>query len=201
MQTGRLVEDPKFTTDDDDVTYRFVKVLLNNGREPTAFIHDQPGDWYPYRKGDRVRLSPNDATGDGASGWVVIGKFTDDFEPVDEKNREIHGPKDGNLVLRSRKAFDVEAVDDARVQGDNVRLGNGTSSSQSAVAIQSEVRGDLDSLFNLHALIDTALKAIQSALGNPAATAAVEAYSALLKATQMTSEGAENVTAKPDGGV
>jgi len=199
MMIARIIEAPKFVVNDKEGTIRSVKVLFPNGRQPTAFIHDQPGDWYPYREGNRVRLSPNDATGDGASGWVVIGKCTDDFEPVDEMNRELHGPKDGNLVLRSRKAFDLEATDDARVQGDSVRLGNGDSGSQSAVAIQSEVRTDLDALFNLHALIDTALKAIQSALGNPAATAAVEAYSALLKATQMTSEGAENVTAKPGG--
>ncbi len=194
MQTGRLVEDPQFTTDDDDVTYRFVKVLLNNGREPTAFIHDQPGDWYPYRKGDRVRLSPNDATGDGASGWVVIGKFTDDFEPVNEKNREIHGPKDANLVLRSRNDVDIDA-------SGTVELGAGDSGDKSAIAIQSEVRGDLDALFNLHALIDTTLKALAAASGNPAAITASEAYSAALKITSMTSEGAENVTAKPDGGV
>ncbi len=196
MMTGRLLENPKFVTDDDDVTYRFVKVLLPNGRQPNAFIHDQPGDWYPYREGDRVRLSPNDATGDGASGWVVIGKFTDDFEPVDEMNREIHGPKDGDLVLRSRNDLDINA-------SGTVQLGAGDAGDKSAIAINTESIADAEAL---HDFMDPSpegtwgkiLIKINAVLSG-AITEDIVTLTAEHVAATPNAQGAENVTAKPGG--
>lgn len=198
MLTGRLVENPQFTTDDDDVTYRFVKVLLPNGRQPNAFIHDQPGDWYPYREGDRVRLSPNDATGDGASGWVVIGKFTDDFEPVNELNREIHGPKDGDLVIRSRNDVDIDATGD-------VQLGAGDAEDKSAVAINSESIADADAL---HSFMDPSPEGtwgkILIKINVVLSGGITDDIAALIiehTAATPNAQGAGNVTAKPGGGV
>lgn len=196
--TGRIVEDPKFVTDDDDITYRTARVLLPNGRKATAFFHDTPGDWAAYRKNDRVKLSSNDPTNDGASGWTIIGKFTDDFEPIDEKNREIHGPKDGNLVLRSRNDLDIDAAG-------TVELGTGDSGDKSAIAINSESLADAEALHDFMDPNPTAtwgkiLVKINAVLSG----GITEDIAALIlehAAATPDAKGAENVNAKPEAGV
>jgi hypothetical protein len=163
---ARILEEPVTTEPDEDgIRYRSVKVRLANGQEPTAFIHDSPGDQLRYKPGDRVRLSINRAgnepeSDDGRAGFVVIGKFGDDFEPQDDKNREIHGPSDGNLYLDSRQLLELFGKTGVEVWGRNVylypssadglvQLGEGATSTMKPLAIHEEVRGDIDRTYGL----------------------------------------------------
>lgn len=204
MKTGRLISEPRKDKDDDSgITTRSVRVLLPNGRKATAFIHNEPGEWPFYKKGQRIRLSFNH-NGEGAAGINVVGKFGDDFDPVGEGNKEFHGPADGNLVLRSRNTLDAEAAGDARLQGDTVLLGAGNSGDQTALAIHEQVRTDLDTTHGLFdgtgSAMGVLLEAIKLAIlagGGSDITVAIEAFQAAVLAAAPVSEGAENVTAKP----
>jgi hypothetical protein len=144
-QVARVIEKPTHVTVDDGMTYRAVVVRLANGHRATAYIHDSPGDWLTYKVGDRVRLSINRAgnepeSDDTRAGLSVLGKFGDDFEPVGEDNREVHGPKDGNVVIRSRNDIDIDAAG-------TVHLGKGGGSGD-PIAINNESLGDAEALYD-----------------------------------------------------
>jgi hypothetical protein len=93
---------------------------------------------------------------------VVIGKFGDDFEPRDDKNREIHGPSDGNLYLDSRNLLELFGKTGVEIWGRNVylypssadglvQLGEGATSTMKPLAVNEEVLADLELL---HALVN-----------------------------------------------
>lgn len=199
-QVGRIISEPESVTTDEGMTYRSCRVRLANGMSATAFIHDSPGDWLRYKEGDRIRLSMNRAGNepegdDGRAGFVVIGKFGDDFEPIGEKNREIHGPSDGNLVLRSRNDVDIDAAD-------TVRLGTGDPGSQLPLALNNESLGDAEAL---HDYLDPSptqpfgklLVKLNTALSG----AITDEIAALVTAHELakpSARGAANVVAAPE---
>jgi hypothetical protein len=122
----------------------------------------------------------------------------DDFKPVDgKKNRELHGPSDGNLVLRSRNDVDID--------GETVRLGSGSGSSQIPIALNNESLGDAEALWDLLNITDptSPLGAIFDAI-NTALSGALEplyqAYEAAYQAAKPSAKGAANVVAEPEGG-
>lgn len=156
-ETATLTEDAR----KDDGVRTAAVVLGRNGYPATARIHDRPGEHYPYRKGDRVRLQT--VAGDPAAGAIVAGLYGEEPDVLNEGNREIHSrPDSGDLRLRS-PAGDVriEAQDDGKV-----RLGLRPDEEQVALATQPATKADL---LSLQQQIDALVSALNAATagGNP----------------------------------
>lgn len=215
MKTGIIVDDVEDWADEitDDAgdtigfrNYRATRVLLTNGHLTTAFIHNEPGEYSRYKKGDTVRVSWNDQDGD-ASGCNIEGLFGDDFTPTDTRNKETHGPSDGDLVYVSRQDLRLRAAENVSINGDVVQLGVGSSSGdeesqgQSAIGIHSELRTDADRVW---AILDPrpaapfGLILAELAVGVPTLLSLIDDFTAVWELAEPESKGAANVNAAPE---
>lgn len=174
--------------------------LGRNGAPDTARIHDRPGEHYPYREGDRVRVQV--VAGDPAAGVVVCGLYGENPEVLDEGNREIHSrPSSGDLRLKS-PAGDVriEPSDDGLV-----RLGSRPDEEQVALATQPATKADL---LSLQQQIDSLISALNSATAgtdpvNPGIANPVGAWTAVIAAGAVpdyTPVPIEQIHEKANGG-
>lgn len=129
--TAVLISEPKRR-----LGVRTVRVRLSpDGYEARARIVDRPGDWFPYKRGDQVRVQI--LAGNPAAGVHITGLYRA-TSPRSSSNREIHA-RDGDLRLYAPNG-------DVRAEGDVVRLGEGDDSDQEAVAMITQLRADLLSL-------------------------------------------------------
>jgi hypothetical protein len=132
-----------------------------DGSPDTARIHDRPGEHYPYRKGDRVRVQV--VHDDPAAGIHIAGLYGENPEVLDEGNREIHSrPDSGDLRLKS-------PAGDVRIEPSDeglVRLGSRPDEEQVALATQPATKADL---LSLQQQIDSLISALNNATagGNP----------------------------------
>lgn len=119
--------------------------LSKSGYPALARIHDRPGDWYPYQKGDYVTLRVIE--GDAGAGFIVTGLYGSDPSPKDGGNRVVSG-RSKDLELTAPNAT-------VRVTAKEwVRLGTGEDEDQKQVAIAEETAKDT---FSLQAQLDTFL--------------------------------------------
>jgi len=144
---ARLTENPKVRNG-----VRTVRCeLASSGYPATARIHDRPGDWYPYQKGDRVTVRI--VEGDSAAGVIVTGLYGSDPSAKSGNNRVVSA-RSGDLELQAPEGS-------VRVTAKEwVRLGTGEDEDQKAVAIADETARDT---FSLQAQLDQALAAISAA--------------------------------------
>jgi hypothetical protein len=209
LKTGIIIEDVDDwgteELDDDGNTvseenFRAARVLLPNGHETTAFIHNEPGEYSRYKRGDRVRLSWHDQEGD-AAGCSIEGKFGDDFIPADPKNKESHGPTDGDYRIISRQTLFLLATGgNVLIDGELVRLGSGSAGNQVPIALNQEVLADTLALHNLldpnpPSPFGLILEAI--AAGVPAVAPLIEGFTEAWRLAEPSSNGADNVVARP----
>jgi phage baseplate assembly protein gpV len=130
---------------------RTVRVRLGSSGYPaTARIHDRPGDWYPYKKGDRV--SVRILEGDTGAGVVVTGLYGSDPSPKSGNNRVVSA-RDEDLELQAPNGTTRVTAKEV------VRLGTGEDADQLPVAIAEETARDTTSL---QAQLDQALAAISA---------------------------------------
>ncbi len=103
----------------------------------TLRMHDRPGDFFPYQKGDRVTYRK--AEGDSASGLVVTGIFGAVPSGRSANSRVVSG-RAGDLELMAPEA-------DTRITAkQRVRLGTGEDADQKLVAIGEEIDRDTNSV-------------------------------------------------------
>jgi len=143
---ARLIENPKTRNG-----VRTVRCeLANSGYPATARIHDRPGDFYPYQKGDRVTIRI--VEGDSAAGVIVTGLYGGDPSAKSGNNRVVSA-RSGDLECQAPEGT-------VRVTAkETVRLGTGEDEDQKAIAIADETARDT---FSLQAQLDQALAAISA---------------------------------------
>lgn len=197
MPVATAIENPK-TRDG----VRSIRVQLAKSEYPaTARIHDRPGDYHPYAKGDRLTLEKLE--GDPDAAFKVTGIFGSDPSPRDANNRVV-AARDKDLELQAPNG-DVRAT--AATDG-KVRLGGGEDEDHAPVAINDEVQRDS---FSLQAQLDQALTAISAADPGLAAALLTEMqkvipgwaplpYIGEPQQRAPVSLGAEDVVAKPAEG-
>jgi hypothetical protein len=194
IKTAVLTEDPRQVKGTDGVTRWRARALESLSAYPLdCHINLRAGEWYPFRKGDRVQVLLPYGTSQGAE--IVGHKGLSGCEP-----QEV-----GNTEICSRLAADGESRGNLRLLAPGARcdLGEGDPGDQEQVAMHPKVSAELQ-----------ALKGAIDAMGQWLVTAAnsggtlVGASGTILNAIEQGLGGesivgghpATNVYAKPDKG-
>lgn len=140
IRTAELEEDPRpVKGTDGQERWRAVCIDPVTGYRYDAHISLRAGEWYPFRKGDRVTVVLPWGSSQGAE--IVGHKGQARTEPANASNTEIHARQDADGNRGSLRLLS---------DGGRVDLGEGDPTDQALIA--------------MHADVATELKAIKAAL-------------------------------------